>query len=34
MPDITVRLDKTYGKICYDAAETAAGLTASRGDQS
>jgi antitoxin (DNA-binding transcriptional repressor) of toxin-antitoxin stability system len=34
MPDITARLDQTFGQVCYDAADTANGLAASRGELS
>jgi antitoxin (DNA-binding transcriptional repressor) of toxin-antitoxin stability system len=34
MPDITARLDQTFGQVCYDAGDTANGLAASRGDRS
>jgi antitoxin (DNA-binding transcriptional repressor) of toxin-antitoxin stability system len=33
MPDIMARLDQTFGQVCYDAADTASGLAASREDQ-
>lgn len=31
MPDIQARLDRTFGDTCYDAADVARGLEASRG---
>lgn len=31
MPDIKARLDRTFGDTCYDAADVARGLEASRG---
>jgi prevent-host-death family protein len=34
MPDIKERLDQTFGETCYDAADVARGLTASRGELS
>jgi antitoxin (DNA-binding transcriptional repressor) of toxin-antitoxin stability system len=34
MPDIMARLNVTFGPVCYDAADTARGLGASRGDLS
>jgi prevent-host-death family protein len=34
MPDITARLEQTSGPVCYDAADTANGLAASRGELS
>jgi antitoxin (DNA-binding transcriptional repressor) of toxin-antitoxin stability system len=34
MPDITARLEQTFGRVCYDAADTANGLAASRGELS
>ena len=34
MPDIEARLKRTFGDRCYDAAEVARGLAASRGDVS
>lgn len=34
MPDIMERLDRTFGTTCYDAAEVARGLAASRGELS
>jgi prevent-host-death family protein len=34
MPDIMARLNKDFGDANYDAAETARGLAASRGDVS
>lgn len=32
MPDIKARLNQTFGSTCYDAADVARGLAASRGD--
>jgi antitoxin (DNA-binding transcriptional repressor) of toxin-antitoxin stability system len=32
MPDVMGRLDRTFGQACYDAGDTARGVTASRGD--
>ena len=32
MPDIMARLDQTFGPVCYDAADLAKGLDASRGE--
>jgi antitoxin (DNA-binding transcriptional repressor) of toxin-antitoxin stability system len=34
MPNIRARLDQTFGPTCYDSADVAAGLAASRGDLS
>jgi len=34
MPDIMARLNETFKDPCYDAADLAAGLKASRGDRS
>ena len=34
MPDIMARLDRTFGTTCYDAADVARGLEASRGELS
>lgn len=34
MPDIMARLDQTFGRTCYDSADVAEGLSASRGDLS
>ena len=34
MPDIKERLDRTFGETCYDAADVARGLAASRGQLS
>ena len=34
MPDIMARLDQTFGDSCYNSAELAQALTASRGDLS
>ena len=34
MPDIKARLDRTFGDTCYDAADVARGLEASRGELS
>ena len=34
MPDIMARLDQTFGQTCYDSADVAEGLAASRGDLS
>ena len=34
MPDIKARLDRTFGNTCYDAADVARGLEASRGELS
>lgn len=34
MPDIRARLDRTFGAACYDAADVARGLAASRGELS
>jgi antitoxin (DNA-binding transcriptional repressor) of toxin-antitoxin stability system len=34
MPDIMARLNQTFGDRCYDAADLAAGLEASRGERS
>ena len=34
MPDIRARLDQTFGHTCYDSADMAEGLAASRGDLS
>jgi antitoxin (DNA-binding transcriptional repressor) of toxin-antitoxin stability system len=32
--DIMTRLDQTFGQTCYDSADVAEGLAASRGDLS
>ncbi len=32
MPDIMQRLERTFGERCYDGAEMARGLAASRGE--
>ncbi len=34
MPDIMARLDHSFGPTCYDAADLAKGLEASRGEAS
>ncbi len=34
MPDIKVRLNQTFGEVCYDAADLAKGLADSRGNLS
>jgi antitoxin (DNA-binding transcriptional repressor) of toxin-antitoxin stability system len=34
MPDIMARLSQTFGRVCYDAGDTATGLAASRGERS
>ena len=34
MPDIMVRLNRTFGETCYDGEDLAAGLDSSRGDRS
>jgi prevent-host-death family protein len=34
MPDIMARLNQTFGQACYDAADVARGLAASRGERS
>jgi len=34
MPDILARLDRTYGQTCYESADVAEGLEASRGERS
>ncbi len=34
MPDIMARLNRTFGETCYEAADLASGLEASRGERS
>ena len=33
MPDVVDRLNRTFGTVCYDAADVARGLADSRGER-